>query len=198
MVLVVMCVLVALQVPLVSEAVSTLQDRWTEASVTEGSTGDVLGLRVFGVFIEGFDAVRETGWLGQGIGLGSNMASVFETGVVGFLLAETEWPRVVQEMGPIFGLSYLVFRAAIGVELALVAISLVRLGNVLPMLLASVCVPQLLLANMEQPTALGFLIISVGLAYGSASATVPYSKVAHRRQRRSAMGLGMGMAPSRY
>jgi hypothetical protein len=70
---------VALEVPVVQDAVSAFTERFRTASSTEGGLQDVMELRILDVFGDGIRAAGRVEWLGQGIGMGSNVASVLKT-----------------------------------------------------------------------------------------------------------------------
>jgi hypothetical protein len=166
-VLVITCA-AALLIPVFHEAVSTFQDRWREASAVEGNVGDVLSLRVLGVVTDGFASAQTVSWLGQGIGMGSNVAAYLTTGSQKFLLAEMEWPRVVLEFGPFLGLGFLMFRVYICWDLLISARRALRRGSGLSWLLVPATVPFLVINSMEQSTNLGFMILSAGLCFAAA------------------------------
>ena len=58
-------------------------------------------------------AITDTPLLGQGLGMGTNVAAGLLYGKRDFLLAEGEWERVVRESGPILGFFYIGLRLAI-------------------------------------------------------------------------------------
>ena len=67
---------------------------WNDASVAWGGTERGLVGRFFGAFLEPFDDLRQAGWIGNGIGMGTGAGAALMTGSPVFLLAENEWARV--------------------------------------------------------------------------------------------------------
>jgi hypothetical protein len=156
-------VVVALQLPFVQEAMGTFTTRWQQASKSEGDTQSVLDKRVLGVFEGGLEASGQTAWLGNGIGMGSNAAAVLQTGSQSFLLAEMEWERTVLEFGPIFGFVYLGLRVFFGIYLVWRSFQILGKGNALPWLLLAAALPGVVIGGMENTTSLGLIVFSAGL-----------------------------------
>jgi hypothetical protein len=155
-------------IPVIHKSIDTFQDRWKQASNGEGNVKDVLSLRVWGVIREGFDDAETVPWLGKGIGMGSNLAAYLETGSQSFLLAEMEWPRVVLEFGPVMGLSFMIFRVLICWTLFVSALRALGHRSSLSWLLFPATAPFFIINPMEQPTNLGFMVLSAGLCLAAA------------------------------
>ncbi len=166
-------VVVALQLPFVQDAMDTFALRWQSASRTEGDTQSVLDKRLLGVFEGGFEASGQTAWLGNGIGMGSNAASVLQTGSQSFMLAEMEWERTVLEFGPIFGLVYLGLRVFFALYLVLRSFQILGRGNALPWLLLAAALPGVLIGGMENSTSLGLTVFSSGLCLVALNRPIP-------------------------
>jgi hypothetical protein len=162
---------VAIQLPFFNEAVATMTDRWQQASKTEGNAEEVLNNRVFGTFAIGIHSAGETPWLGEGIGMGSNFAAVATTGEAEFMLGENEWERVVPEFGPIGGLLFIGARVCFAIYIVLRAVQALKRNSALSWLLVPAVVPLLVMAIMEQPTYLGFLVFGAGLCLAAARTT---------------------------
>jgi hypothetical protein len=156
-------VVVALQLPFVQDAVGTFTMRWQQASHAEGDTEAVLDKRVLAVFEGGLEASGQTAWLGNGIGMGSLAASFLQTGGQSFMLAEMEWERTVLEFGPIFGLAYLGMRVFFALYLVWRSFQTLGRGNTLPWLLLAAALPGIVLGGLENTTVLGLTIFSAGL-----------------------------------
>ncbi len=157
-----------LWVPAIHESIGTFQNRWQQASAGEGDVKDVLSLRVLGVIMGGVEAAETVPWIGKGIGMGSNVAAYLETGSQSFLLAEMEWPRVVLELGPILGLAFMTFRILVCWTLFVSALRALGRRSSLSWLLVPATVPFLIINSMEQPTNLGFMVLSAGLCLAAA------------------------------
>jgi len=158
-------VVLASQTPVFRDALGTAVARWNSAG--EGDTKDVIVLRVLDPFLEGFKAMDDQSFLGRGIGSGSNVASVLQTGRLGFGVAEWEWPRIMLECGPLGGLIFLGFRAGLCIYILLVTLRGLRSTSELGCSLAAAFVPTLLTKTIEQPTNLGFMALGLCLAAAS-------------------------------
>ena len=97
--------------------------------------------------------------------MGTNVGSKLISGERSFLLAEFEWNRVIAEMGILLGTALMLVRVALGGKLVLGSLSLLKKGQMLPWLLLSVGLINLLQSQWWQPTILGFGIFINGLAY---------------------------------
>jgi hypothetical protein len=159
---------ILLQFSVIQAAVSTFEKRWKQAQQSEGDVQQVLDLRVLGTFEGGLEAAGTTPLLGEGIGMGSNYAAVATTGEPSFLLGESEWERVIPEMGPVCGLLFMASRVAFAVYLVLKARQALSRGSVLAWLLLPGCVPLVIMGIMEQATFLGFMVFSSGLCLAAA------------------------------
>ncbi len=147
-----------------SEGLATFGSRIQIASGGEANTGGFTG-RILTSFAEPFELLGSTPALGNGLGLGTNAGSALvNTGKVKYMLAETEWDRVILESGPVLGLAYLLLRVVLLVWLGWMSARLARQGNVLPFLLLASCAPLLIQGQFGQPTELGFAVFGSGLA----------------------------------
>jgi len=163
------------QTSVFQDALKTAEDRWRGAAGAEGDLGDVIRLRVLGLFGDGLRASDSGDWLGKGIGMGSNVAAVLVTGTKGFMVAEGEWERVVLECGPLVGLLFLGLRVGLCGYLILQAFGAVKRGSVLSWFLIPTVVPTLLMTAMEQPTLLGFMAWGGGMCLAAARRRPPYA-----------------------
>lgn len=160
--------LVAIQFPFFNDAVDTFSTRWQQAEHAEGDVQGVLGVRMLGPIEAAFDSAASTPLLGSGMGNGSNYAAV-STGRTGtFLLGESEWERVMLEMGPICGLLFMGSRVAFVIYLVLQAKRALRRNQALAWLLVPTAAPLLLMGIMEQTTYLGFMVFGSGLCLAAA------------------------------
>lgn len=152
------------QLPVFSDAFDTMMLRISSASTGEGGVGGALGSRVLDPFVQlvenGFTADT---WFGNGMGLGSNVASKLLTGSQQFLAGETEFQRVLFELGPAFGMAFLFFRFLLVILITAAAFSKARDREPLAwFLLPLTC--TMLLGTLEQPTIQGFMVISFGFS----------------------------------
>jgi len=151
------------QLPMFSESMQSLARRFSEASGSEGDTQTAVEGRTFEPITQSLDsALTSSAWLGQGMGYGSNLAARTLTGEVGFLAGETEWPRVIAEFGPFFGVAFMMFRAVLALFLISRAIARLREHQSLAWLLIVATIPALAIEILEQPTIQGFLVVTLG------------------------------------
>jgi hypothetical protein len=164
---------ICLQLPVFQESLNSFSERWNNAEEAEGGEGaqGVLQVRVLDTLVEPFVMAADVPFFGLGIGLGSNVAAEVKTDgeVAGFLLSETEWTRIVQECGPIFGLLFLGYRVMLCGGLIAAPLRLRRRNSALGLLLAAAAVPELFLNVMEQPTHLGFMAFGAGLCMAASA-----------------------------
>jgi hypothetical protein len=149
------------------EAVTVFTKRWNDASAAGGGVETGLVGRFFGGFLEPFRYLSQAGFIGQGIGMGTNAGSALMTGSLQFLLAEGEWARVVLEAGPILGLSFLFYRVALAGLLASRATWAATRQQLLPWLLAWSACRAIVVEQISQPTNLGFMVLFGGLCLAS-------------------------------
>lgn len=150
----------------VREGVSILQSR------VEGAEGIKTGLvqRFLNDQVQPFEFAADVPLLGLGLGKGTNAgAGLLTGGDREFLLAETEWSRLVLEMGPVLGFAYILLRLAIALYLVHLAVQRTREGDVLPLLLTAGCFLPLVQGQFGQPTALGFAVFGGGLCLAAAT-----------------------------
>jgi hypothetical protein len=153
--------------PTFQEGLNVFRTRWDQGLGTTGKFSDAITNRFFGDFSDAFDIASEVPNLGNGLGIGSNVAAKIKTGDLGFLLAEAEWPRTIMEMGPALGFSWLTFRCMITFFLVKQSWIALRRKKTLAWLLLSTCMIDVLGAPMEQSTSLGFIVFSAGLTLAS-------------------------------
>jgi hypothetical protein len=165
--------LICSQVPVFRDSLTSFRERWETADRTEGGEGaqGILKLRVLDALIQPFATLDDQPLLGNGIGLGSNVAAASKTGEQGFLLSESEWPRMVEECGPFFGVLFLGYRVLLCGMLIAAPLSLRGRHATLGLLLAAAVVPQILLNGIEQTTNLGFMALGGGLCLAAAKRT---------------------------
>jgi hypothetical protein len=168
-------VLVCAQLPIFQDSLVTLQTRWEDAAQGTGGTGDstygaggLLKNRLWPTLVEPFEEASKLSWLGEGIGMGSNVAAALTTGSAGFLLSENPWLRLCQEVGPVLGLAFIGYRVFLCAQFAGNAWLALRRKSPLALLLASATLITFLLGLMEQPTSLGFMVFGAGLTFAAA------------------------------
>lgn len=141
------------------------ETRWQESLVAGGGgfEGNVTG-RILDEFTEPFRHALDAPLTGHGIGLGTVAGARLATGKNEFLLAETEWSRIVLELGPIVGFIFIGWRLWLAASLLRRAWSQFRLdGDPLAWLLGSAAFLPLAQAQWGPSTHLGFAVFSAGL-----------------------------------
>jgi hypothetical protein len=103
-------------------------------------------------------------------------------GTVRFLLAESEWSRIILEAGTILGFSFVAYRIWIAGDIALRAAAAAKQQHLLAWLLAWDACRNLITEQFSQPTNLGFVVFVSGLCLAAipAARAVPYPPAARR------------------
>ncbi len=155
-------------VPIFREGVAILSDRFTESAAAEETTvANGMITRTFGGFTEGLKVLNRVPFLGYGLGIGTNGGAKFLTGRTSFLLAESEWSRVLLENGPIIGLAFLFWRTVLTARLGYLSVRVLARGQTLPLLLFMSGFVVLLNGQFGQPTSLGFAVVLNGMCLAS-------------------------------
>jgi len=130
-----------------------------------GASGVQTGLidRYLGGFLSPFEAAGSSPFFGSGLGMGTNAGATLISGERNFLLAEDELSRIILEVGPILGFSYILLRVAIIIQLGSMAFAALKRDNPLPVLLFFNFAPLMLSGQFGQPTTLGFGVFGAGL-----------------------------------
>jgi hypothetical protein len=165
------------------EAVEVFMVRWNNAA--EGDAAGTISTRILDSFLDPFKQMVEAGYLGKGIGLGTNAGSALATGAAQFLLAESEWSRIILESGPLLGLSFLAYRLWVGGTLAIRAFTSARQHHLLAWLLAWDACRSLANEQLSQPTNLGFMVVVGGLCLAAMPAGLYEFAPVRRLVRRS-------------
>ena len=180
--------------PVFREGREVFMMRWQTAAVsTDGDAWSNVYQRTFGGLFEPLRALAYAPMFGSGIGVGSNVGARLLSGQVGFLLAESEWSKVILELGPLLGGAFIAFRTFITVWLGVRALrALVGERESLPILIFAACGAAVFVYQWAPPTLLGFAVFGSGLLLGAinpdAGATreptrpVAVSRVSHTSQ----------------
>jgi hypothetical protein len=164
LVIVVIGALIVSRLPIFKEGFEILSDRFTSAAeATETTVIRGTIERVISDFTEGFKNISTFPLFGYGIGIGTNVGGRVLIGRSAFLLAESEWTRVLAESGPILGLAFLIWRSLLVLQLGRWSFIALKRDNLLPILLFGSSFTVLLNGQLGQPTLLGFAVILNGL-----------------------------------
>ncbi|MEP7250926.1 MAG: hypothetical protein ABI683_01060 [Ginsengibacter sp.] len=148
-------------------ATEAFSERFSNASKSEGGLTGALLDRYLGGMLEAIQNSSEQSFFGYGIGMGTNVGSMLLAGKTKFLIAESEWGRVIGEMGPIMGLLIIFFRLKLCAVIGLAAYKKIQTGNLLPWILLSFVLLNIPQGQWAQPTILGFSVLVCGLAIAS-------------------------------
>ncbi len=169
LVLLVIALLIITRLPIVHEGLGILSSRFTEsAEAAETSITGGLIQRTLSGFTEGLGYLGHAPIFGFGLGVGTSGGAAFLMGQSTFLLSENEWTRIIFESGPILGLSFLLWRAALTLYLGFVSLRALTRAEILPLLIFSAGFLIILNGQLGQPTSLGFAVVLNGLCLASA------------------------------
>jgi hypothetical protein len=155
------------QTSLAKDAIETFVARWTSAAGDEGATV-TLSERVLSTVTSPLGLAADVPLIGGGIGAGSVAASFLRSGDnTVFIFGEGSLEREFTELGLIFGSFFLLFRLTCAVLYAVISLKDLRRGTVLSWLLILPACSSIFLAQLDQATAQGFLVVTIGLALGS-------------------------------
>lgn len=168
-----------------NEGFQVISARVGDAGSIEGGGAGFMA-RAMRPYTTPFGKMIDAPLLGQGLGLGTNAGAAILTGKAQFLLAESEWDRLVAESGPILGGALIFWRITFTMCLGFVAVQVAREGDFLPVLLFSATFLLFLNGGWGVPTILGFAIFGTGLCLAvirvssaSATRTRPASSSVH-------------------
>jgi hypothetical protein len=173
LVIVVIGALIVSRLPIFKEGFQILSDRFTSAAEATETTilrGTID--RVINDFTEGLKNIDKYPLFGYGLGIGTNVGGRILVGRPAFLLAESEWTRVLGESGPILGLAFLLWRTLFILNLGRLSLSALLRNKLLAILLFSSGFVLLLNGQLGQPTTLGFAVILNGLCLAATRSRV--------------------------
>ena len=151
--------------PIFSEASNSLHARFRQASNSEGSVSHAVEERTVGSILYDINQVDfGKNPIGLGMGLGASAITQLMHGQVSFIAGEGEISRVTYELGPFPGLFFMIFRLLLSVFVALAAIAQARRLEPLALLLVPLMWTSVFLITLEQPTAQGFMVVSLAFS----------------------------------
>lgn len=161
------------------ESTAAFTERWESATDMPDDEAKEMAIlqRFLFNFTSAYYALIEAPLLGKGLGVGSNVGARYLTGEVTFLLGETEWQKILMELGPLFGIGFIVLRLMIFRDLVLVSMRSLRKGEPVPLLIFSATGLLILVGQWGPPTLQGFAILGAGLTL-AASIPPPTSAAA--------------------
>lgn len=164
--------LIGSNIPAFRDATDAFSARWTQANASEGGDQGALGVfqvRVLGGFTGAFETRDSAPILGFGIGMGSNVGAQRLAGERRFLIAEASWESTLGEMGLLLGFVFITWRVALGWFLLRLSLRSATHGNPLPLIFLRSSFLRVLNGGLNQPTALGFVVVTAGLTFAACS-----------------------------
>ncbi len=167
------------RLPVFSDAMQSLNVRLTRQGFAgeaeqsqEQTTAYFLFEREIAPMIDTIEHPRyANSWMGIGMGRGAVAVSALLNGSLAAVAGEDEFSREFFEMGPIVGILFMLFKLLLGIAIFGRALARAREGEPLALLLIPLGVVMLFIAQLEQPTEQGFVVI--GLAFCIAAAKAP-------------------------
>jgi hypothetical protein len=171
--------------PQFDEGVQVFGARWTDATGqdTESFRKNII-MRFFEDLVPPMDTLFSAPLTGYGVGFGTPMAQAYLGGARQFIFGEGEWPRLLMELGPVLGLTFIFMRIGLCVRLVRMSFASLRRENIWPAILSVQAFLLVLNAQWAQPTTQGFATFSAGLAFAATRMTMVRSKAARRRRPR--------------
>ncbi len=145
--------------------------RFERANESEGGLESVLLDRYLGGLASALMEAPNKKISGVGLGYGTNVGSVLLTNNKSFLISEGEWGRIIGEMGPILGIWMVLIRLFIGLKTTIHSYRMLSENNFLSWTLLPYMLLNFTQGSWNQPTAMGFSIISLGLLIASFKST---------------------------
>jgi hypothetical protein len=145
--------------------------RFERANESEGGLESVLLDRYLGGLASALMEAPNKKISGVGLGYGTNVGSVLLTNNKSFLISEGEWGRMIGEMGPILGIWMILIRLFIGLKTTIHSYRMLSENNFLSWTLLPYMLLNFTQGSWNQPTAMGFSIISLGLLIASFKST---------------------------
>lgn len=157
--------LIVAQLEVFKEGSTVFSSRWTQAaSGLDGDGWQDVMLRMLNTVMNPIYYMMDAPLFGRGIGVGSNVGARLLSGQMGFLLAEEEYGKILQELGLFVGTAYILFRIALTGYLGLKAFEALReRKDGLAFLLYSATAYTLVYGQWAPPTVLGFSVFGAGL-----------------------------------
>ena len=156
--------------PVFSDAMNSMTERFTGANAAEGggSVRRTLSHRVVVPITDVLDSTPTGAWMGIGLGRGAVAVQEFLLGSNEAVAGENEISREIGEMGPIAGIAYSLFKLQLAIAIFLPALARVRKSESLALLMIPLVLTLLFFGVPEQPTTQGFMVLSLALCIAAA------------------------------
>jgi hypothetical protein len=152
----------------IQEGIAAFTVRWGEGDEDKIAGHRVMASRYGSGFISAFEWAGRVSLLGEGVGIGTNLAQAFAGGKGSPV--EGEWDRAIYEIGPVTGFLYLGWRAALAISIMMLGWRELRAGNYMCLLFGSACFLEVLAGFTKQPTSFGYIAVCAGFTLAAARA----------------------------
>ena len=170
--------------PQFDEGVQVFGARWTDSTGSDASSFQQnIVMRFFNDLLPPLDVLYSAPLLGYGVGVGTPMAQAYLGGARQFIFGEGEWPRLLLELGPVLGVTFIMLRIGICVRMVRMSFASLRRENIWPAILGVQALLLVLNAQWAQPTTQGFATFGAGLAFAATRMNVARTKTSRRRRR---------------
>ena len=153
--------------PFFQTATNALTSRFENANRSEGGIeGTFLNRFLGGMYSAISDP--DAGFLGLGLGIGSNAGAQLLSGRRTFLVSEEEWGRLIGESGILIGISLIFLRVTLLIDLLLQSWKAhFKKRNSLAWMMLSFGFIVMIQGQWSQPTSLGFAVLIGGIILAS-------------------------------
>jgi hypothetical protein len=173
--------------PIFSRATASFKERFTEANQIEGgSARSAVESRAFAPLEYQLETTDYTANpVGVGMGKGAAAISKLMTGEVTFITGEGEMGRVMTELGPVPGITFMLFRLILAIYLFVQSLIQARKHEPLALLLTPLTATSVIFSVCEQPTEQGFMVIGIAFTMAAlklshqCSVAMSFRKVEH-------------------
>lgn len=162
------------RLPVFSDALGNLTERFTEAEGTEeGNPGQTLIVRMITPIVNTVESTDfGSNLMGIGLGRGAIAVQALLHGTNEAVAGENEVEREFAEMGPLAGTIFALFKLFLAIAVFGQALAAARDHEVLALLMIPLALSSLLFATPEQPTEQGFMVIAMALCIAAAKTRV--------------------------
>ncbi|MEO7312941.1 MAG: hypothetical protein ABIX01_21325 [Chitinophagaceae bacterium] len=155
------------QTSVVQTSIEAFTSRFEGAVEHEGGLQGTLGNRYIGGMLEAVAGSPGSPFFGYGLGYGTSVGGTLLQGKEGLQISEDEWARMIGEMGPLMGLIAVFLRVGLSLNMAMRSYKKLAIGDLLPWMLLSFGLINVMQGQWAQPTSLGFGIVIGGLLMAS-------------------------------
>jgi hypothetical protein len=149
--------------PIFSRATASYRERFNEADQIEGGSARsaVTNRAILPLQYQLETTDYTANPVGVGMGKGAAAISKLMTGEVTFVTGEGELGRVMTELGPVPGITFMLFRLILAIYLLVESLIEARKREPLALLLAPLTATSVIFNVCEQPTEQGFMVIGI-------------------------------------